>query len=125
MRPTGDAWVHEVKWDGMRVLVDVRDGVVTVWSRNERDVTPAYPELEELGRDYDDMLLDGEVVAFDADGRERPDWVDGFRCRPLAAVKMQTNDAAAHDWPTIVAGLAPQLGSRRPHAIAAVVVVDR
>ena len=25
--PTGDAWVHEVKWDGMRVLVDVRDGV--------------------------------------------------------------------------------------------------
>ena len=63
--PTGDAWVHEVKWDGMRVLVDVRDGVVTVWSRNERDVTAAYPELEELGRDYDDMLLDGEVVALD------------------------------------------------------------
>jgi ATP-dependent helicase HepA len=66
-----------------------------------------------------------EVVAFDADGRERPDWVEAFRHRPLAAVKMQTNDAAAHDWPTIVAGLAPQLGSRRPHAIAAVVVVDR
>ena len=63
--PTGDAWVHEVKWDGMRVLVDVRDGVVTIWSRNERDVTAAYPELEELGRDYDDMLLDGEVVALD------------------------------------------------------------
>jgi bifunctional non-homologous end joining protein LigD len=63
--PTGGAWVHEVKWDGMRVLVDVSDGVVTVWSRNERDVTAAYPELEALGRDYDDMLLDGEVVALD------------------------------------------------------------
>src|SRR4051794_23861996 len=66
--PTGPGWVHEVKWDGMRVLVDVRDGVVTIWSRNERDVTASYPELEAPGRDYDDMLLDGEVVALD-DGR--------------------------------------------------------
>ncbi len=66
--PTGDAWVHEVKWDGMRVLADVRDGVVTLWSRSERDVTAAFPELEGLGEDYDDMLLDGEVVALE-DGR--------------------------------------------------------
>ena len=64
--PTGDGWVHEVKWDGMRVLVDVRDGVVTVWSRNERDVTAAYPELDGIGHDYADMLLDGEVVALEA-----------------------------------------------------------
>ena len=63
--PAGDAWVHEVKWDGMRVLVDVRDGRVRVWSRNERDVTASYPELEALGAAYDDMLLDGEVVALD------------------------------------------------------------
>ncbi|MEO5609748.1 MAG: non-homologous end-joining DNA ligase [Ornithinibacter sp.] len=66
--PTGDAWVHEVKWDGMRVLVDVRDGVATLWSRTERDVTAAFPELVALGEHYDDMLLDGEVVAMD-DGR--------------------------------------------------------
>ena len=64
--PTGDGWVHEVKWDGMRVLVDVRDGVVTVWSRNERDVTAAYPELDGIGHDYADLLLDGEVVALEA-----------------------------------------------------------
>ena len=64
--PTGDGWVHEVKWDGMRVLVDVRDGVATVWSRNERDVTAAYPELDGIGHDYADLLLDGEVVALEA-----------------------------------------------------------
>ena len=63
--PAGPGWVHEVKWDGMRVLVDVRDGEVTLWSRNERDVTASYPELEDLGKHYDDMLLDGEVVALD------------------------------------------------------------
>lgn len=66
--PTGDAWVHEVKWDGMRVLVDVRGGRVSVWSRTERDVTAAFPELEPLGEAYEDMLLDGEVVALE-DGR--------------------------------------------------------
>ena len=63
--PAGAAWVHEVKWDGMRVLVDVREARVTVWSRSERDVTAAFPELDALGRDYDDMLLDGEVVALE------------------------------------------------------------
>ncbi|MGZ6884283.1 MAG: non-homologous end-joining DNA ligase [Nocardioidaceae bacterium] len=63
--PTGPAWMHEVKWDGMRVLVEVTAGVVTVRSRNENDVTGAFPELGGLaaaiGRD---AVLDGEVVAF-------------------------------------------------------------
>jgi bifunctional non-homologous end joining protein LigD len=66
--PAGGAWAHEVKWDGMRVLVDVRGGAVAVWSRTERDVTAAFPELDPLGQAYDDMLLDGEVVAME-DGR--------------------------------------------------------
>ena len=63
-----------------------------------------------------------EVVALDADGRARPDWADAFRRRPLAARQLKTEDAAAHDWSALVARLDPQLGSRRPHAIAAVVV---
>lgn len=63
--PRGPEWVHEVKWDGMRVLVDVRDGRVTVSSRTERDVTAAFPELGGLADTYDDLLLDGEVVALD------------------------------------------------------------
>ena len=63
-----------------------------------------------------------EVVAFDADGRARPDWADAFRRRPLAARQMKPEDAAAHDWAALVTRLAPQLGTRRPHAIAAVVV---
>ena len=63
-----------------------------------------------------------DVVAFDVDGRPRPDWADAFRRRPLAAVRMSTKDAAAHDWSGLVNRLASQLGERRPHAIAAVVV---
>ena len=37
--PTGDEWVHEVKWDGMRVLADVTPGSLKLLSRNENDVT--------------------------------------------------------------------------------------
>ena len=70
--PSGPQWAHEVKWDGMRVLVHARDGRLRVESRNENDVTVSFPELQDLvsgdalGRM--DVVLDGEVVAF-TDGR--------------------------------------------------------
>ena len=59
--PTGDEWTHEVKWDGMRVLVDTRDRV-RLTSRNENDVSVSFPELQAVPAV--DVLLDGEVVAF-------------------------------------------------------------
>ena len=70
--PTGDDWLHEVKWDGMRVLVHLDGaGGLRLESRNGNVVTPAYPELRGLvdavaGRA---AVLDGEVVAFDEAGR--------------------------------------------------------
>src|SRR5664279_1048086 len=66
--PGGPQWAHEIKWDGMRVLADVADGRLRLWSRNENDVTSTFPELSTLAGSGmpDDMLLDGEVVALDA-----------------------------------------------------------
>ncbi|KRF19116.1 DNA ligase [Nocardioides sp. Soil797] len=64
--PVGAGWTHEVKWDGMRILADAGPDRLRLTSRNENDVTAGYPELQGLvGRD---LLLDGEVVAFE-DGR--------------------------------------------------------
>ncbi|TWP34730.1 non-homologous end-joining DNA ligase [Leekyejoonella antrihumi] len=63
--PVESGWQHEVKWDGMRILADVRDHRLRLWSRTERDVTVAFPELlaEDAGLTaYEDLLLDGEVV---------------------------------------------------------------
>ncbi|MGD9961075.1 DNA ligase [Nocardioides sp.] len=74
--PTGSQWIHEVKWDGMRVLADVTarrspgGPGVCLTSRNENDVSVSFPELAGLaGRD---LLLDGEIVAFDAGDGGRP-----------------------------------------------------
>lgn len=94
--PAGPEWVHEVKWDGMRVLIDVRDGELTVRSRSGRDVTQSYPELDDLAHRYDDLLLDGELVALDG-GRpsfaalaERMHVADTRKAARLAAVRPVT-----------------------------------
>ena len=60
--PTGGDWLYEVKWDGMRLLADVVDGVLTLRSRSGRDVTTHFPELADVLRLAPDVLLDGEVV---------------------------------------------------------------
>ena len=65
--PGGSDWVHEVKWDGVRLLVEVQAGRLRLWSRNENEVTVAYPELRGLADLGRDALLDAELVAF-ADG---------------------------------------------------------
>ena len=66
-----DAWAYEVKWDGVRALVAVEGGRITLTSRNGNDVTSSYPELRGLGLQLGSRsaLLDGEVVAFNAEGR--------------------------------------------------------
>jgi len=65
--PSFDGWFIEPKWDGVRAVVTVHDGRVTIASRLGNDVTGGYPELEGLadalgGRS---AVLDGEIVAFD------------------------------------------------------------
>lgn len=94
--PSGADWVHEVKWDGMRVLVDVHDGRLTLTSRAGNDATASYPELAPLAGLYDDMLLDGEVVALE-DGRpsfralaERMHVKDRRRAERLSATRPVT-----------------------------------
>jgi bifunctional non-homologous end joining protein LigD len=66
--PTDPGWAYEFKWDGVRVLVDVRDGRVRLSSRAGNDVTAAYPEVVALAGAAEDALVDGEIVAL-ADGR--------------------------------------------------------
>lgn len=64
-------WHFEFKWDGVRTLAFVRDGHLCLESRNGADVTTRYPELEGLPEAVPAKvaILDGEVVALDADGR--------------------------------------------------------
>jgi bifunctional non-homologous end joining protein LigD len=71
-QPFEDAnWLHEVKWDGYRVQAVVRGGTVKLWTRNRADGATYFPELAGPSTwiDATEAVVDGEVVAFDADGR--------------------------------------------------------
>ena len=61
--PAGDAWVHEVKWDGVRALTEVRDGTLRMTSRNENVITVAWPELATSPYGGRDLFVDGEIIA--------------------------------------------------------------
>jgi bifunctional non-homologous end joining protein LigD len=65
--PDDGRWAYEVKWDGVRALVSVAPDGVRLVSRNGNDVTGGYPELAQVEAPGP-VLLDGEVVAFDAAG---------------------------------------------------------
>ena len=60
-----------------------------------------------------------EVLALDVDGRSRPEWADVLMRRVFPAQKAY-KEKAAEDWRALLARLAPRLGTRRPHALAAV-----
>ncbi|WP_446717846.1 ATP-dependent DNA ligase, partial [Dermacoccus nishinomiyaensis] len=62
--PSGPAWRHEVKWDGIRAIVTVRGGEVTIATRSGADCSARFPEITGSHlRDFDDLVLDGEIVA--------------------------------------------------------------
>jgi bifunctional non-homologous end joining protein LigD len=67
--PTLGKWVYEPKLDGVRALIYVTGGVVRIYSRNRKPLNAAYPELVEALEPAvrGDAVLDGEIVAFDAE----------------------------------------------------------
>jgi DNA ligase D-like protein (predicted ligase) len=69
--PEGPDWFYEVKFDGYRALLMKAGDKVAIRSRNNKDLTMAYPSVVAAGRKLqaDSLVLDGEVVAIDASGR--------------------------------------------------------
>src|ERR671916_1802440 len=65
--PTGGGWSYEPKWDGFRAIAFVDGDEVYLQSRNGRPLTRYFPELRFPPGRY---VLDGEIVLFDAEGRQ-------------------------------------------------------
>jgi bifunctional non-homologous end joining protein LigD len=64
-------WLFEIKWDGYRAIAFIENGRARLVSRNQNDLTSRYPELKDLPKflNAKTAILDGEVVALDAEGR--------------------------------------------------------
>lgn len=63
-----EAWWFEVKWDGYRVILGKSQGEVRARSRRGLDLTGPFPELISFPVP-DDVVVDGEIVAFDEEGK--------------------------------------------------------
>jgi bifunctional non-homologous end joining protein LigD len=68
-----DAWAYEFKWDGIRAIGHVDGGRLRIRSRNGNDLSSSFPELRALGEQFGSRqaIVDGEIVAFDDQGRPR------------------------------------------------------
>jgi bifunctional non-homologous end joining protein LigD len=64
-------WGFEVKWDGVRAIAFGEPGRLRLQSRNLKDITERYPEVRGLRDALGSRaaILDGEIVAFDENGR--------------------------------------------------------
>ena len=69
--PVGDGWMYEPKWDGHRVVVRRAGGAVDAVSSTGKPKLPQWPWLATAVRAATDrdVVLDGEVIAYDDEGR--------------------------------------------------------
>lgn len=69
--PKGEAWSYEAKLDGYRAVLLKRGEHVEIRSRRNHDLTKTYPAIVAAARSLvaDHVVLDGEIVALDAEGR--------------------------------------------------------
>jgi len=68
--PEGKGWIHELKYDGYRMLCRIVEDIVQLFSRNGREWTKKLPEhVKAAGRlSVGNAWLDGELVAMKPDG---------------------------------------------------------
>jgi bifunctional non-homologous end joining protein LigD len=61
----------EYKWDGVRAICRWDGKNLSMWSRNQLDITRRYPELWDIGKVFGSrtVILDGEVIALDDEQR--------------------------------------------------------
>lgn len=67
--PAKGNWIFEIKYDGFRAILEWDEKNMYLWSRNELDLLPQFPEIkefllshEEKMKDYLPLILDGELV---------------------------------------------------------------
>ena len=66
--PSGERWLHEIKFDGYRIQVRVEANRARFHTRNGLDWTDKFPALGVAAGGLPDCMLDGELCAVNAEG---------------------------------------------------------
>src|SRR3954453_11062482 len=85
--PSGGQWLYELKLDGYRAIGFRRNRDVSLRSRNDNDFTVRYPAVvKALAKLPDNTVVDGEIVAFDHEGRPSFNALQNFGSAPAPVV---------------------------------------
>lgn len=68
--PTSKEYIYEIKYDGYRIVAYLDNEKVTLKTRNDKDYTSKFSSIaNSLKKLNKTMILDGEIVVFDFNGR--------------------------------------------------------
>jgi bifunctional non-homologous end joining protein LigD len=68
--PSGNDWLHEVKWDGYRIICIIKKTKITLFTRQCHDWTDTFPLIANALKNFpaDEAILDGEIIALNEAG---------------------------------------------------------
>lgn len=91
-------WLYEVKWDGYRAIAELQKDHVRVYSRSGQLFNDDYPELIKALQDLRlNAVLDGEIIALDAEGKSNLRLLEQYREQPGLTLRFQVFDLLYKD----------------------------
>ena len=117
--PSGQCWAHELKHDGYRLQIHIRDGRVRLYTMNGADWSKRYPLIiQDAARVKGSAILDAEAV-----------WLDPNGVADFEALHGRSNDdeatACAFDLRcSTTCGANPTLSARPPFENFCAVIAD-
>ena len=86
-------WIYELKWDGYRALANIKDGKVDFYSRNGISFKKKFEEIyEHLKSIPHDVVLDGEVVVLDKEGKPQFQKLQNYQKDPSGELRFYVFD---------------------------------
>lgn len=86
-------WIFEIKWDGYRAIADLRHESLLFYSRNGISFLSKFEKIaQDFTKQKHHMILDGEVVAYDEQGKPDFQLLQQIGDNPTAALVYQVFD---------------------------------
>lgn len=86
-------WAFEIKWDGYRAIADLSIDDIRLYSRNGIDFSKKFKKVtNSLKLQEHQMILDGEIVAYDDKGKPNFQWLQQIADNPKLVIVYQVFD---------------------------------
>jgi bifunctional non-homologous end joining protein LigD len=86
-------WLFEIKWDGYRAIGAKHKDTIDLYSRNHTTFLDTFrPVAEALRTLQHDVILDGEIVIVDNDGKAHFEWLQNWHKEPRGTLEYHIFD---------------------------------